>query len=104
LSGDIDEIEEIDTQIRRHCIESEIADAKALSLRGELYWARENAKRYAGVAMPSDAALERLLEIVTDAVDFPRLSNPSPNILDEFRRGFYAVGRLGRLSEPDAGR
>jgi hypothetical protein len=104
LTGDVDAIEEIDRQIRRHGIEIEIADEKAVEVRGDLYWARENAKRYAGVAMPSDDELERLLSIVTEAVDLPRLDSPSREILDEFRRAFYAVGRLGRLPEPSTDR
>ena len=104
LTASVDEILALDGEIRRHEIAGEIADAKAFALIGDLYWARENAKRYAGVAMPSDAELERLLAIVTETVDFPRLDSPSRNDLDEFRRAFYAVGRLGRLAEPDAGR
>jgi hypothetical protein len=104
LTASVDEILKIDDEIRRQEITGEKAQAKADALRSDLYWARENAKRYAGVSMPSDDELERLLAIVTDAVDFPRLDSPSREILDEFRRAFYAVGRLGRLAEPDAGR
>ena len=104
LTASVDEILKIDAEIRRQEITSEIADAKAVEVRGELYWARENAKRYAGVDMPSDDELERLLTIVTDAVDMPRLDNPTPEILGEFRRAFFACGRLGRLPEPGADR
>jgi hypothetical protein len=104
LTASIDEILKIDDEIRRQEIAGEIAQAKADALREDLYWARENAKRYAGVSMPSDDELERLLAIVTEDVDMPRLTNPSREILDEFRRAFYSVARLGRLPEPDAGR
>jgi hypothetical protein len=104
MSGDVDEILALDDEIRRQEITGEIAQAKADALRGEIYWARENAKRYSGVSMPSDDELERLLTIVTEAVDLPRLTNPSGDELDEFKRAFYACGRLGRLPEPDAGR
>jgi hypothetical protein len=104
LTASVDEIIELDAEVRRQEIAGEIADAKSDALKEGLYWAREEAKRYAGVDMPSDAELERLLSIVTDAVDMPRLDNPTPEILGEFRRGFYAVGRLGRLPEPNADR
>ena len=104
LTSPIDEILALDAEIRRQEIASEIAQAKADALRGGIYWGREEAKRYAGVDMPSAAELERLLSIVTDAVDMPRLDNPSREILAEFRRAFYSVGRLGRLPEPSADR
>ena len=104
LTASVDEILKIDGEIRRQGIAGEIAHAKFDALRGELHWAREEAKRYAGVVMPSAGELERLLEIVTEAVDLPRLTNPSRDDFDEFRRAFYACGRLGRLPEPSAGR
>jgi hypothetical protein len=104
LTVSVDEILALDDEIRRQEIAGEIAQAKADALREDLHWARENAKRYSGVSMPSDDELERLLTIVTDAVDFPRLDSPSREILDEFRRAFYAVGRLGRRPEPSADR
>lgn len=104
LTASVDEILKIDGEIRRQEIDGEIAQAKADALRSDIYWARENAKRYAGVIMPGDDELERLLAIVTEAVEMPRLDNPSREILDEFRRAFYSVGRLGRLPEPSADR
>jgi hypothetical protein len=99
LSGDIDVIEEIDQQIRRHNIEVEIADAKARELHGFIYLAREEAKRWAGVNMPTDDQLAKLFEIVSAA--HPGEFRDSPK---QFRSAFYAVGRLGRLSEPSSDR
>jgi hypothetical protein len=97
----VDEVLALDNEINRQKVVSEMAQAKANELRGDIYVAREIAKQYAGVMMPTDDELERLLAIVTEAVDFPRLSGtPSRDVLDEFRRGFYACGRLGRLNEP----
>jgi hypothetical protein len=105
LTSSVDDIIEIDDEIRREKIAGEISQAKADDLAGDLYWARENARKYTGVAMPTDAQLTKLLAIVTEAVDFPGLEGePSPEVLDEFKRAFFAVGRLGRLAEPDAGR
>ena len=49
LTASVDEILKIDGEIRRQEIDSEIAQAKADALRERIYWARENAKRYAGV-------------------------------------------------------
>ena len=99
LSGDVDEVERIDAQIRRHEIEVEIADAKALSLRGELHFAREEAKRWVGVTMPTDDELGKLLDIVAAAYPGEFRHN-----LEEFRRAFFACGRLGRLPEPSTDR
>jgi hypothetical protein len=97
----VDEVLALDNEIKRQKVVSEMAQAKANELRGDIYVAREIAKQYAGVLMPTDDELERLLAIVTEAIDFPRLSGtPSRDVLDEFRRGFYACGRLGRLNEP----
>jgi hypothetical protein len=99
LSGDIDAIEEIDRQIRRHGIEAEVADAKAGALRGDIYIAREEARRWAGVTMPTDDELAKLLDIVAAAHPGEFRYN-----LNEFRRAFFACGRLGRLSEPSTDR
>jgi hypothetical protein len=104
LTSTVDAIISLDGEIRRQQIAAEIALAKADDLRGPIHQARFVAQKYNGVDMPSAAELERLLSIVTDAVDMPRLDNPSREILDEFRRAFYSVGRLGRLPEPSADR
>jgi hypothetical protein len=99
LTVSVDEILALDDDIRRQEIAGEIAQAKADALRGDLYWARENAKRYSGVAMPTDIELAKLLDIVVAAHPGDFRDN-----LEEFRRAFYSVGRLGRLPEPSADR
>ena len=106
LTASVDEILKIDGEIRRQEIDGEIAQAKADALRSDIYWARENAKRYAGVIMPGDDELERLLAIVTPhrPLRCPASTTRHVQILDEFRRAFYSVGRLGRLPEPSADR
>ena len=91
----VDEIIEIDDEMRRQKIMVEIAEARARGLMGELFFTREEAKRWAGVAMPTDAELAKLLDIVLAAHPGDFRHN-----LEEFRRAFYAVGRLGRLGEP----
>ena len=82
------------TRIRRQTIMGEISDAKSLELRGPIYWAREELKRWAGVDLPSDAELARLLDIV-------RATHPEfRRDLPAFKLAMLGVGRLGRLSEP----
>ena len=94
LSGNIDEIIGLDDEIRRQTIMGEISDAKSLELRGPIYWAREELKRWAGVDLPSDAELARLLDIV-------RATHPEfRRDLPAFKLAMLGVGRLGRLSEP----
>jgi hypothetical protein len=95
LTATIKQILEIDDEIRRQGITGEMAAAKADALRGPIHQARFLARQYAGVTMPTDDELERLLEIVTEA-------HPGQfrNNMTEFKNAFFAVGRLGRLSEP----
>jgi hypothetical protein len=95
LTATIEQILEIDDEIRRQGITGEIAAAKADALRGPIHQARFLARQYAGVTMPTDDELERLLDIVTEA-------HPGQfrNNMTEFKNAFFAVGRLGRLSEP----
>ena len=95
LTASVDEILALDGEIRRQEIAGEIAQAKADALRGDLHWAREEVKRWAGVDLPSDAELEQLLDIVSAAHP-----NEFRYDLQEFKRAMLAVGRLGRLSEP----
>jgi hypothetical protein len=99
LSGDIDKILSLDAEVRRQEITGEIANAKSAKLRGPIYFEREELKRWAGVIMPSDAELSRLLDIVLSAHP-----NECRNAPKEFKRAFYSVGRLGRLSEPSSDR
>jgi hypothetical protein len=103
LSGDIDAIEEIDTQIRRHEIEVEIAAARIQSLNGDLYLAREERKRWANFAatnfvMPDSDELARLIEIVREAEPDLRFDD------EEFKRSFWAVGQMWRAAEIDKSR
>jgi hypothetical protein len=99
LTASVDEILSLDGEIRRQGIVGELAQAKADALRGDLYWAREESRRYAGVAMPTDIELAKRLDIVVAAHPGDFRHN-----LEEFRRALYAVGRLGRLTEPSADR
>ena len=111
LTASIDEIVSLDGEIRRQEIAGEIADAKAVELRGPIYAARIEAKRWAGVNMPTDLELDRLLAIVAAARPDLKLAREQGrfdisvrNHRDEFKRAFYAVGHMGRLGEPDEGR
>jgi hypothetical protein len=95
LTGDVNAIEEIDKQIRRHEIEVEIAAARCASLNGDLYIARAERERWANVAatnfvMPDSDALARLIEIVREAEPDLRFDD------DEFRRAFWACGQMWR--------
>jgi hypothetical protein len=107
----VDEIIEIDDEIRRHTIATEIAAARMKPLKFDLDMATRERAKWAGCAMPSDAELDRLLAIVSAA--YPALAlEKEQGRFDvamrdhraEFKAAFYAVGRMGRLSEPDAGR
>ena len=91
----IDEILKIDDEIRRQEITGEIANAKAVELRTPIYAARIEAKRWAGVELPTDAELDKLFVIVSTA--YPGEYEHRPK---EFKRAMLAVGRLGRLGEP----
>jgi hypothetical protein len=90
----VDEIIEIDDEMRRQKIMVEIAEARARGLMGELYFAREEAKRWAGVELPTDAELDKLFTIVSTA--YPGEYEHRPK---EFKRAMFAIGKLGRLSE-----
>ena len=95
LAASVDEILSLDGEICRQEIAGEIAQAKGDALRGDLHFAREEVKRWAGVIMPSDAELADLFDIVSAAhPDEFRYD------LQEFKRAMLAVGRLGRLKEP----
>jgi hypothetical protein len=99
VGGDIDEILALDDEIRRQEISGEVADARARELLGPIYFSREELKRWAGVNMPTDDELDQLLAIVIAA--HPEEFRNAPK---EFKRAFYAVGRLGRLNEPSTDR
>jgi hypothetical protein len=107
----VDEIIEIDDEIRRHTIAAEIALARMKPLKFDLDMATRERAKWSGVDMPRDAELDRRLAIVTAAYpelslerEMGRFDISSRNHRAEFRAAFYAVGRLGRLAEPDAGR
>jgi hypothetical protein len=107
----VDEIIEIDDEIRRHTIAAEIAFARMKPLKFDLDMATRERAKWSGVDMPRDAELDRRLAIVTAAYpelslerEMGRFDISSRNHRAEFRAAFYAVGRLGRLAEPDAGR
>jgi hypothetical protein len=111
LTGDVDAIEELDAQIRRHSIEVEVADARARELTGPIYVARAEAKRWVGVDMPDSDELAKLYTIVVSAYpdlslarEMKRTDFGSRDFMDEFRRAFFGVGRFGRLAEPSSER
>jgi hypothetical protein len=107
----VDEIIELDDEIRRETIAAEIAAARMAPLKIELEMVQHERAKWSGVEMPSAGELDRLLAIVTAAYPELKLAREQgrfdTSLRDhryEFRAAFYAVGRLGRLAEPDAGR
>jgi hypothetical protein len=110
LTASVDEILKIDGEIRRQEIAGEIADAKAFELRTPIYAARIEATRWAGVVMPTDSELDKLYEIVIATRPDLKLERETTRFeyerdhRDEFKRAFFAVGRLGRLTEPSPDR
>ncbi len=107
----VDEIIEIDDEIRRHTIAAEIAAARMKPLKFDLDLVQRERAKWIAVDMPSADELDRLLAIVTAAYPDLKLAREQGRFeislrdhRDEFRRAFFAVGRMGRIAEPDAGR
>jgi hypothetical protein len=107
----VDEIIEIDDEIRRQTIASEIAAARMKPLKFDLDMATHERAKWSGVTMPSDAELDRLLAIVTAAYPELKLAREqgrfdisSRDHRREFKRAFFAIGRMGRLAEPSSDR
>jgi hypothetical protein len=111
LTATVDEIIEIDDEIRRHTIAAEIALARMKPLKFDLDMATRERAKWSGVDMPTDVELDKLLAIVTQAHPALALEKKQGRfdvaIRDhraEFKRAFFGVGRMGRLSEPSSDR
>jgi hypothetical protein len=107
----VDEIIELDDAVRRQAIAGEIAAARLVPLKIELDMVRHERAKWTGVDMPTDDELDRLLTIVSAAYPDLKLAREQGSFeiserdhRSEFRAAFYAVGRLGRLAEPDDNR
>lgn len=104
LTGSVEEVLALDFEIRVLDIKLEISAAKAKSLGQKLYFVDRERLRWSGVEMPSDEQLKQLLALVEQ--EHPRLLDRNENayirrnVEDEFKRAFYAVGSITRLSEP----
>jgi hypothetical protein len=110
-TGTPEDVLALDAEIRLEGIKIEIASARMKPLKFDLDMATRERAKWSGVDMPSDDELDKLLSIVTAAYPDLKLAREQGRFdiamrdhRDEFRRAFFAVGRLGRLSEPDAGR
>ena len=107
----VDEIIELDDEIRRETIAAEIAAARMAPLKIELEMVQHERAKWSGVEMPSAGELDRLLAIVTAAYPELKLARGQGRFdiserdhRAEFRAAFYACGRLGRVAEPNDGR
>ena len=106
LTATVDENLAVDGEIRVLDVKADIAQAKATAFEQELAFIDRERARWAGVAMPTDAELKELLALVER--EHPRLLDResdrkayiSRNFAEEFKRAFYAVGRVTRLPEP----
>jgi hypothetical protein len=105
-TGTPEDVLSLDAEIRLEGIKIEIANARMKPLKVELDHVRcENAK-WSGVDMPTADELDSLYRIVVAAHPGLNLERKTTrfeyerNHLDEFKRAFFAVGRMGRLSEP----
>ncbi len=110
-TGTPEDVLALDAEIRLEGIKIEIANARMKPLKFDLDLVQRERAKWVGCAMPSDAELDRLLAIVTAAYPDLKLAREqgrfdisSRDHRHEFRAAFYAVGRLGRVAEPDAGR
>ena len=110
-TGTPEDVLSLDDEIRLESVKIEISTARIAPLKNYLARAREEREKWTGVDMPTAAELDRLLAIVSAAHPSLALEKKQGrfdialrNHRDEFKRAFYAVGRMGRLSEPDADR
>ncbi len=95
-----------DAEIRLEGIKIEIANARMKSLKFDLDLVRRENAKWIGVGMPSADELDKLLSIVTAAYpdltlarEQGRFDIATRDHRDEFRRAFFAVGRMGRIAE-----
>jgi hypothetical protein len=103
-TASVDEIVAVDDKARALTIKVEISQAKITAFGRELDRVERERARWGGVAMPTGAELKQLLALVER--EHPRLLDRDPNayiarnVDDEFKRAFYGVGSITRLSEP----
>jgi hypothetical protein len=106
MAGTPEDVLSLDDEIRLEGIKIEIASARLAPLKNELDMVRQQAAKWAGVDMPSADELDSLYKIVIAAHPGLNLERKTTrfeyerNHQDEFKRAFFAVGRMGRLSEP----
>jgi hypothetical protein len=110
-TGTPEDVLALDDEIRLEGIKTEIATARMVPLKNHLDAVRSERAKWIGVDMPSADELDKLLAIVAAARPDLKLAREQGRfdiaVRDhraEFRRAFYAIGRMGRLGEPDAGR
>jgi hypothetical protein len=107
LTATVDEIIAFDDgEIRRLNIKVEIAKAKAEAFGQKLAFIEREYAKWAGIDMPSDEQLKKLLALVER--EHPRLidrerdrkASISRNFDAEFKSAFFGVGHVARLSSP----
>ena len=106
MAGTPEDVLSLDDEIRLEGIKIEIASARLSPMKVDLDQAPETTAKWAGVDMPSADELDSLYKIVIAAHPGLNLERKTTrfeyerNHQDEFKRAFFAVGRMGRLSEP----
>jgi hypothetical protein len=109
-TGAPENVRALDDEIRLEGIKIEIATARMSPLKVELDIVRSENAKWSGVDMPTADELDSLYKIVIAAHPDLKLERETTrfeyerNHLDEFKRAFLAVGRLGRLTEPSPDR
>jgi hypothetical protein len=109
-AGSPEDVLALDDEIRLEGIKIEIANARMAPLKIELDQVRRERAKWVGVDMPSPDGLDSLYRIVVAAHPGLKLEREPTrfeyerNHRDEFKRAFFAVGRMGRLNEPGGDR
>jgi len=110
-TGTPEDVLALDNEIRLEGIKIEIAAARMGPLKQDLDRAQFERQRWTGVDMPTDDELDRLLTIVSAAYPDLKLAREqgrfdisSRDHRREFKRAFFAIGRMGRLAEPSSDR
>jgi hypothetical protein len=109
-TGTPEDVVSLDDEIRLEGIKIEISATRMEPLKAELDMVRRENAKWSGVDMPTADELDSLYRIVVAAHPGLKLERETTrfeyerNHLDEFKRAFLAVGRLGRLTEPSPDR
>ena len=109
-TGTPEDVLALDDEIRLEGIKIEIENARMAPLKVELDHVRRENSKWIGVVMPSADELDIFYKIVVVAHPGHKLERETTrfeyerNHRDEFKRAFFAVGRMGRLSEPSGDR